>query len=123
MKFGLFDSAGQLVAAFDNEGDAEQYQNRRRPDTVKRRFVPNVFGEPDDIKMALYASWGEAQIAHNFVARLKARYHFNKELVEELSEVLEQLDKCSESVKSFAPAYHRETLEGWAQEAAEANHP
>jgi len=36
---------------------------------------------------------------------------------------LEQLEKCSESVKSFAPNYHRETLEGWAQAAAEANHP
>lgn len=123
MKFGLFDSAGQLVAAFDNEGDAEQFQNRKRPDTVKRRYVPNVFGEPDDMKMALYSSWGESQIAHNLVSRLKARYHFNKELGEELQEVLDQLAKCSESVRSFAPAYHRETLEGWAQEAAEANHP
>ena len=83
----------------------------------------NVFGEPDDIQQALYSSWGDAMNARCMVMALKARYHFNKELVEELNEVLEQLEECSESVKSFAPNYHRETLEGWAQAAAEANHP
>lgn len=123
MRFGLFDSAGQLVAAFDNEGDAEQYQNRKRPDTVKRRFVPNVFGEPDDIQQALYSSWGEAEEARCLLITLKARYHFNAELVEELGEVLSKLKECGDAVKSFAPAYHRETLEGWAQAAAESSHP
>lgn len=85
--------------------------------------LTNVFGEPDDIKQALYSSWSDSQDARCLLIRLKARYHFNKELVEELTEVLEKLEKCSESVKSFAPNYHRETLEGWAQAAAEANHP
>ena len=85
--------------------------------------LTNVFGEPDDIKQALYSSWSDSQDARCLLIRLKARYHFNKELVEELAEVLEKLEKCSESVKSFAPNYHRETIEGWAQAAAEANHP
>ena len=83
----------------------------------------NVFGEPDDIQQALYSSWGDAMDARCMVMALKARYHFNKELVGELNEVLEQLDKCSESVKNFAPNYHYETLEGWAQGAAEMSHP
>jgi len=83
----------------------------------------NVFDEPDDIQQALYSSWADSQDARCLLIKLRARYHFNKELVEELSEVLEQLEKCSESVKSFAPNYHRETLEGWAQAAAEMSHP
>lgn len=83
----------------------------------------NVFGEPDDMKQALYSSWADSQDARCLLIKLKARYHFNKELVEELEEVLGKLEECSESVKSFAPNYHRETIEGWAQAAAEANHP
>lgn len=83
----------------------------------------NVFGEPDDIQQALYSSWSDAMDARCMVMELKARYHFNKELVGELNEVLEKLDKCSESVKNFAPNYHHETLEGWAQGAAEMSHP
>ena len=47
MKFGLFDSAGKMVAAFDNEGDAEQFQNRKRPDTVKRRYVCGTTANAD----------------------------------------------------------------------------
>ena len=69
VKFGLFDSAGTLVAAFENEGDAEQFQNRKRPDTVKRRYVPNVFGEPDDIELALYSSWEDFEKALRMVIK------------------------------------------------------
>ena len=36
--FGLYDSSGELVRAFAFENEAEQYQNRVRPDTVKRRM-------------------------------------------------------------------------------------
>lgn len=127
MKFGLFDSAGQLVAAFDNEGDAEQFQNRRRPDTVKRRYVPNVFGEPDDIKQALYASWEEFETALRMVTKRQceikyrqAPEHTEQELLEMIQK---QLEEARDSIKAFAPAYHRETLEGWAQGAAESMHP
>lgn len=85
--------------------------------------LTNVFGEPDDFRQALYSSWADAEDARCLVIALKARYHFNKELVAELSEVLEQLEQCSQSVRDFAPNYHRETVEGWAEAAAEANHP
>lgn len=36
--FGLYDSNNQLVRAFAYENEAEQYQNRIRPDTAKRRM-------------------------------------------------------------------------------------
>ena len=36
--FGLYDSNNELVRAFAFENEAEQYQNRNRPDTVKRRM-------------------------------------------------------------------------------------
>jgi len=36
--FGLYDSNGELVRAFAFENEAEQYQNRIRPDTAKRRM-------------------------------------------------------------------------------------
>lgn len=36
--FGLYDSNGELVRAFAYENEAEQYQNRIRPDTAKRRM-------------------------------------------------------------------------------------
>jgi hypothetical protein len=36
--FGLYDSDGELVRAFAFENEAEQYQNRIRPDTAKRRM-------------------------------------------------------------------------------------
>jgi len=36
--FGLYDSNGELVRAFAYENEAEQYQNRVRPDTAKRRM-------------------------------------------------------------------------------------
>lgn len=39
--FGLYDSHGQLVRAFACENEAEQYQNRIRPDTAKRRIQWN----------------------------------------------------------------------------------
>ena len=35
--FGLYDSNGELVRAFADENEAEQYQNRNGPDTAKRR--------------------------------------------------------------------------------------
>jgi len=83
----------------------------------------NVFGESDDVKQALYSSWADAEDARCLVVVLKARYHFNRELTGELDTILEQLKKCGESVRDFAPNYHQETMEGWAQAAAEANHP
>ncbi len=85
--------------------------------------LTNVFGEPDDIKQALYSSWAGAEDARCLLIKLKARYHFNPELKGELDEILVQLEKCGDSVRDFAPNYYRETLEGWAQAAAEANHP
>ena len=85
--------------------------------------LTNVFGEPDDIKQALYSSWAEAEDARCMVIKLKARYHFNPELKDELDEILAQLEQCGDSVRDFAPNYYRETVEGWAQGAAEANHP
>lgn len=36
--FGLYDSNNELVRAFAFENEAEQYQNRIRPDTAKRRM-------------------------------------------------------------------------------------
>ena len=39
--FGLYDSNGELVRAFAFENEAEQYQNRVRPDTAKRRMKWN----------------------------------------------------------------------------------
>ena len=39
--FGLYDSNGELVRAFAFENEAEQYQNRNRPDTAKRRMKWN----------------------------------------------------------------------------------
>lgn len=83
----------------------------------------NVFGQPDDFKMALYSSWSDAAEAQCLIIKLKARYHFNAELVEELEEVLTQLAECGDSVQSFAPNFHRKTLQDWAEAAAEANHP
>jgi hypothetical protein len=123
MKFGLFNNSGELVASFDNERDAEEFQNRKAPNTAKRRFQPNVFGEPDDIKQALYSSWADAEDARCLVVALKARYHFNSELKGELDAILEQLEKCGQSVRDFAPNFYRETVEDWAQAAAESNHP
>jgi hypothetical protein len=83
----------------------------------------NVFGEPDDIQQALYSSWADAADAACILQRVMARYRHNQELTSELQEVLDKLKECGESVRSFAPNYHRETLEGWAQSAAESNHP
>lgn len=39
--FGLYDSNNELVRAFAYENEAEQYQNRIRPDTAKRRMKWN----------------------------------------------------------------------------------
>jgi len=83
----------------------------------------NVFGEPDDIKQALYSSWADAEDAACILQRVMARYRHNQELAGELQEVLDKLGECGESVKSFAPNYHRETMDGWGQAAAEAGHP
>lgn len=83
----------------------------------------NVFGEPDDIQQALYSSWGDAEDAACILQTVIARYRHNQELVGELQEVLDKLNECGGSVKSFAPNYYRETMEGWAQAAAESSHP
>jgi len=83
----------------------------------------NVFGEPDDIKQALYSSWADAEDASCILQGVMARYRHNQELVGELQEVLDKLDECGESVRSFAPNYYRDTVEGWGQAAAEASHP
>jgi len=83
----------------------------------------NVFGESDDIKMALYASWADAEDAACILQRVMARYRHVSELQEELQEVLDELDKCGESVRSFAPNYYKKTIEDWAEASAEANHP
>lgn len=127
MRFGLFDSAGQMVAAFDNERDAEEFQNRRRPDTAKRRFVPNCFGQPDDIKQALYSSWEGFETALLTVIKRQCeiKYRQAPEFTEQelLDLIQKQLEQARDSIKDFAPAYHRETLEGWAQGAAEMSHP
>jgi len=85
--------------------------------------LTNVFGEPDDFRQALYSSWADAEDARCLVVALKARYHFNTDLKGELDEILTQLEQCGQSVRDFAPNYHRETIEGWAQGAAEASHP
>ena len=83
----------------------------------------NVFGEPDDIKMALYASWADAEDAACILQRVMARHRHSPELLAELHEVLARLDQCGESVESFAPNYYRKTIQNWAEAAAEANHP
>jgi len=84
----------------------------------------NVFGEPhDDIKQALYSSWADAEDALCILMRVMAQHQHDWELRSELREVKETLDKCGESVRSFAPNYYRETMEGWAQAAAEMSHP
>ena len=84
----------------------------------------NVFGEPDDIKQALYSSWADAEDALSMLQQVLRDYPLaGKHLGEELSKVHDKLIECRESVDSFAPNYYRETIEGWAQAGAEASHP
>jgi len=84
----------------------------------------NVFGEPDDIKQALYSSWADAEDALCRLQQVLRDYSLEgKHIGEELSEVHDKLIECRDSVKSFAPNYYRKTMEDWAQGAAEMSHP
>jgi hypothetical protein len=83
----------------------------------------NIFGESDDTKQALYSAWANAEDAKCILQAIVARHRFNKELVEELTEVMEKLDECGDAVKDWAPNYYKETMEGWGQASAELGHP
>lgn len=83
----------------------------------------NIFGEPDDMRGALYSCWADAEDARCALLELRARYHFNSELKTELDSILQKIEGCGKSVRIWAPNYHRETLEGWALGALELNHP
>ena len=87
----------------------------------------NVFGEPDDIKQALYSSWVEFEEALRMIQRQQAsmKYDYADEITQEDFLVLlaNKLNDARESINLFAPNYHRDTLEGWAQGAAEMSHP
>ena len=83
----------------------------------------NIFGESDDTTQALYSAWANAEDAKCILQTIVARHRFNKELVEELTEVMEKLDECGDAVKDWAPNYYKETVEGWGQAAAEMSHP
>jgi len=83
----------------------------------------NIFGEADDIQQALYCTWANAEDAKCILQTIVARHRFNKELVEELTEVMEKLDECGDAVEDWAPNYHHKTMEGWGQASAELGHP
>ena len=84
----------------------------------------NVFGEPDDIKQALYASWADAEDALCKLQFVMGVYPVaGTEVGDALAEVHDKLIECRDSVKAFAPNYYRKTMEDWAQAGAEANHP
>lgn len=83
----------------------------------------NIFGESDDTTQALYSAWANAEDAKCLLQAIVARHRFNKELVEELTEVVEKLDECGYAVQDWAPNYYKDTMEGWAQGAAEMSHP
>lgn len=84
----------------------------------------NVFGEPDDIKQALYSSWSDAEDALCRLQQVLRDYSLEgKHISEELSEVHDKLIGCRNSVRAFAPNYYTKTMEDWAQAAAELSHP
>jgi hypothetical protein len=87
----------------------------------------NVFGQPDDIKQALYSSWCKFEEALCMTGQRQAdmKYSYATETTEQefLALLAGQLREAREVIDDFAPEYYRETLEDWAQAAAEANHP
>ena len=87
----------------------------------------NVFGEPDDIKQALYSSWCEFEKALCMVGQRRAdmKYSYATETTEQefLHQLSVQLTHARNMIEEFAPNYHQETLEDWAQAAAEMSHP
>jgi len=84
----------------------------------------NVFGEPDDIKQALYSSWADAEDALCKLQLVMGVYSVaGTEVGDALAEVHDALIDCRDSVKAFAPNYYSKTMEDWAQAAAEMSHP
>ena len=87
----------------------------------------NVFGEPDDIKQALYSSWSEFEEALCMVGQRRAdmEHGYATETTEQefLALLAGQLREAREVIDDFAPEYYREILESWAQSAAEMSHP
>ena len=80
-----------------------------------------------NIQQALYSSWAEFQEA---LLMIQQRESFFKHYVEQEHSEREfllmlqiKLEHARDSIRDFAPNYHRDTLEGWAQASAEANHP
>ena len=88
----------------------------------------NIFGEPrDDIKQALYCSWCEfEEVLHQINMRqadMKHGYACETTEQEFLELLSNRLLDARRAIGDFAPEYHHETLEGWAQAAAEMSHP
>ena len=87
----------------------------------------NVLGEPDDIKQALYSSWYELEEALCMVGQRQAdmKYGYATETTEQefLALLADQLREARNMIEWLAPNYHQETLEDWAQGAAEMSHP
>jgi len=87
----------------------------------------NVFGEPDDIKQALYSSWCEFEEALRMIGERRADMEHGYASATSEKEFLDllagQLREAREVIDDFAPEYYMETLEGWAQAAAEMSHP
>lgn len=87
----------------------------------------NVFGGSDDIQMALYASWLEFEEALSMVGQRRAdmEHGYATETTERefLALLAGKLSEARKVIDDFAPNYYRETMEGWAQGAAEMSHP
>ena len=84
----------------------------------------NVFGEPDDIKQALYSSWEEFEEAQLMITKRLLRFYDDGTTEQEfLASLAGQLTRARNMIEEFAPNYHDQTREGWAQGAAEMSHP
>ena len=85
--------------------------------------LENIFGEADDIQQALYSAWANAEDAKCLLQKVRSQHWFNKELVEDVTQVLAKLDECGDAVRDWAPNYHHKTTEDWGQASAEMSHP